>query len=491
MLREKKRFLEYPSKTVLEDLATRSGPPNKNSFTPFSGKRDVIEDQFRGKLREKFDLVQFLIDGASTELDFTKLVTYKVVDGVETNIVDRSFKVCEDFVQGGIESPEIKEWFKNVLIGYKRHNLSPIKGMNMKTYAAVTYGDDDDSEFDPRMQELIKSNYKVDIEEYDLAIRKLSFYIKAIWNHSIKIRSNLFSFIAAYADILKRKNYNQVNVRDFAGYRLYELNVHGDLVRCTDNSPRPYDHSNALKTQKYKDTIEIFTTYYDQDTLNMIKSFLDVCNDIGIDFSKQDPLKFTKESVSKIICTYVPNNTEYLKYYGEVDAEVMFALNNNLLSMTKSELYKDPNAGIQYNTDSNYEHDVMDRINVLYRTFRMSPCRELADLFGGSVDVAKNTLDEAFYILGAESDVSQFCDFSGLLVTMEGNPVVIEHAEKCFGKHRDYTESYNAFIMVNGSIILYSYDAEEISFLTAKDAADIVGGMFDDDVRWKDLWHIV
>ena len=55
------KLYTYPSKSVLEDIITREGPADENSFSPFVGCRHLVREQFLGKWEGRFNLSDFLL----------------------------------------------------------------------------------------------------------------------------------------------------------------------------------------------------------------------------------------------------------------------------------------------------------------------------------------------------------------------------------------------------------------------------------------------
>ena len=103
MIRQKIMLKSYPSKTVLEDLALRSGPPTSNSFTPFNGKADVLREQFSGSQMDRFNMEGFLAENASFEFDPTRINENKSIGIMEIEEKE-SRNFLEDFVEDGKEA---------------------------------------------------------------------------------------------------------------------------------------------------------------------------------------------------------------------------------------------------------------------------------------------------------------------------------------------------------------------------------------------------
>lgn len=482
MIREKQKLQPYPSKTVLEDLATRSGPANSESFTPFTGKAGVLRDQFSGSQMDNFDLDGFLNENRQFDLNPSKLRIQKTVGMMEIAEYDTSRKTLEDFIVDGIEHDAIKNWFISACIGYKKHQNSPYRE-RVYTYSTnLSYGDDDDSVLDIRLTENVKTNYSVDQEEYEMALRKLPFYIKAIWSYSIIYKANLFSFIKGYIKLLRLKGQLAIRSKDFVDVETYALNGYGKYIRH-------FNHLEDMKTEKYSRVVDLFVRpHIHVVEANLIKSFINVCQMLDIDFEKQDTMIFTNEFVDRIICTYLPTTTEYFKYYGEVDAEVMYAIkSDNLYSKTKATIYTDPNNTLDANTENSYFADLESRLQILYRTSSMAPNPDADKLFFGDEELAKKNINEYFSCMQDKPvDVSQFLDFSkGFLVHYNGKPLTIEK-DHMLSQYNGET-GFKLLFTTNGSIIIYTLDAELLIALPAEKVIDALEEYYNDERR-KNYW---
>lgn len=462
MIRQKSMVQPYPSKTVLEDVATRSGPPTTESYTPFIGRSDLLREQFCGSQAERFNIDGFLIENASFEFDPAKRNDKKMVGIMEVEEREEKY-FLEDFIVDGRESESVKEWFIQACISYKKRKDSSYRKVDY-TYTSVSYGDDDSS-FDPRMVETVKGEYNSTQEEYELALRKLPYYIKAIWTYSRIYSANLFSFIAAYMDMLKNKRYtrNNIIVNYFSRYITYMLKLDGTFKRA-------FDHECDIKTERYKKVTDIFCyPGSHKDEMKIINEFMDVCEILKIDFEKQDTMIFNAEFIDKLICTYIPTNSEYLTYYGEVDAEVMHAIkSDNLFSKTKLSIYSDPNRSIEENSKLENLMDYSMRLKILYNTYRMSPTKEVGDLFRGSNELAIKNLNAITYATsGKNLNMEPFVTFKGMLVCVKdsGEPLTIPTG--VFGPYAGVNK-YEIMLTANGAAILRKYDADDTVFIPAE-----------------------
>lgn len=482
MIREKKKFLEYPSKTVLEDLATRSGPATTKNFTPFTGCEDLLMQQFSNSQYDRFNYLDFLADNSSFEFNPYRAKVQAKVDFMETNKLE-TFERLEDFVKDGIENPVVKRWFRDACIGYKKHKASGY-GEQTRTYvSSVSYGSDD-SVFDFR-ETVIANPTDVSQEDIELALRKLPFYIKALWNQSVMFKANLFSFIVAFLGITKYKAANRITPRDFANYETYALKGSGEYMR-------PFDHSMDIRTDKYKNVIRIFERPdLNQEVYGLIKGFLQTCAVLDIDFEKQDTMIFNNEFVERIVCTYLPTTQEYFKYYGEVDYEVMYALKkDNLFTKSKAQIYVDPNSSIIENNERTYFRDLEDKLFILMKDYENKTLADGYVLFGGTEQNAKDLIDHYMQVVlkSTVSVANQLDTDTGMLVQFNDKPLVLKG--NVFGKYLSSTD-YDIMFTSYGSIIIYTMDAEDLIVMSYEDAEEKLLGVENGDAdKWKNDWVV-
>ena len=484
MIRQKMMLKPYPSKTVLEDVATRSGPPTIDSFTPFIGKATVLREQFNGTQMDNFNIDGFFIENVSFEFDPAKIKIKKEVGGMEIEEM-LNMQFLEEFIVDGIESEAVKEWFIQACISYKKRKDSSYRKTDY-TYSCASYGDDDDDgTLDPRMIETVKGNYNTTQEEYDLALEKLPFYIKAIWTYSRIYSANLFSFIAAYMDMLKQKRV--VMQKNFADYPLYMLKIN------TGNFYRKFDHSEDLKTKRYTNVLEIFTNKEKHmDVMTLVHNFIDVCDILHINFEKQDTMIFNNEFINKLVCTYLPTNSEYLEYYGEVDAEIMYAVkSNNIYSKTKLDIYKDPNNSIEQNSLAEIVRDYELRLKILYSTYDRFKPSEIRRLFIGTKEQAIKNINKVIEMhFNVRNDITDKLDFSGLLVRTKDDNTPLTLCTDIFGNHLGQGK-FNILFTTNGAVIAVTeLNDDRIIFLQSDGVIDTLEEIQNGSRRtnrWKDI----
>ncbi len=226
MLRVKERIKVYPNRSVAQDLAMREGPADENSFTPFKGLSSVLDEQFVGSSRARFDLRAFIEYSTSGNSEFEPSrvdAKFSVENSIlEEAVGDNTCVFLEDFIVDGVESPSVRQYFVMQVVGYKRNSKSPyIENFTKLAYDKIN----EDGDSTP-LKMLIDRDYDDKCEYFDEggfqeALLKMPFVCRYLWNVSKEMKSNLFSFIFAYLICLHEGN--AITITSFRNKRTYRL----------------------------------------------------------------------------------------------------------------------------------------------------------------------------------------------------------------------------------------------------------------------------
>ena len=318
VLRETKCIETYPSKTVIEDLITRDGPPTRDSFSPFEGKQEAFRKQFAGEWAARYKFKDFM---AYQTKDFEPNV--KFGDG---------FYTLEDCFVNGIELPGVAQYIDNIATGYKKNNTSPaIANRDWQTWTRVNPDDDSEDEEKYLVQ---RNDEMMSNADYEELLREIPYVLKTIWSYSKRYKAHLISFALAYQDIILNKH-KMVTVTDFADYVTYYMSDKGDIKRR-------FYHSDDNKYVIYPAATKIFINPTQHVAeFEVCQKYLKILKILGIDYRDEDPLVYTNQFMESLVCTYLPSNNEYFVNYGDVDAEVMVALKpENIFATKKSHIYQ-------------------------------------------------------------------------------------------------------------------------------------------------------
>lgn len=353
MIRETRCFEVYPSRSVIEDLVTRDGPPTEDSFTPFIGKHNIIEEQFCSTQKAKFKLNDFLQYVRNRDLNPSVVKVSKQYGMLEDGErVVAGYRTLEDMIVDGQESPEVAKYLIMMCVGFKKDKESPYRKSQVEYTRTIRNndGDGDEETEEKYLQE--REDDRISNEEYEDTLREIPYLIKSIWSYSKMYQGNLFSFAFAYADIVERKHgKTDVNIQDFRNYTMYCINKDGSFKKT-------FVHGDDNKYTIYPQLTKIFITPGSyQAEYNLCMKFLNALKVLGIDYHDEDPLQFNNEFMSKLVCTYLPGNEQYIQEYKGVDPEIIVALSpENIFTTAKSSVYVpvDNNSGSYDNTQTIY-----------------------------------------------------------------------------------------------------------------------------------------
>lgn len=482
MIREVPHIRKYPCKTVLEDVATRIGPATEESWTPFNGKKDELNKQFRGDAAHTFRIEDFISHNANLEFVPRKSKAKKYVGGMELNEVDETLDTLESFMTESGEHPKILQWFQNCCAAYRMHKTSPFRRGD-KMYGNISVASsDDDSIMDPRMFQTIEPMYSLGQEDYDNALKRLPFYIKAIWQQSRLYWVDLFSFARGYKILMDNSNNGVITVRDWALVETYALDKHG-------NHTKRFTHSTDIKTPKYTDALQIFLQPdLHREVFGLIISYLELCKTLGIEIARQEPCPFNNDNVSKLVSTYLPSMEEYVSYYGIVDSEVIYAIrSSNIFTKKKIDIYQDRNLDITDNKKYEFLRLATDRLEIIRETLAWRFDPYLAPVIMGDYDHAKNLVKTYFkLIVGTDiPDIDSSISIKDMFVYTAGRPLELDATP--FLAEDD--ELYNATVLVTafGSIMLNLASNQIMKCMSYEDAMGVLLDEKYSNRRWIDI----
>lgn len=400
MLRETRCFEVYPNKSVIEDIITRDGPATDECFTPFSGKREILEEQFCGSQRSKFKLADFLKYVRNRDLNPAVIKVSKQYGMLEESSKSvAGFKTLEDMFVDGQESPEVAKYLIMMCVGFKKDKESPYRKTQNEYTKTVRNIDDDGDEETEEKYLLERVDEKISNEEYEDTLKELPYLIKSIWSYSKQYQGNLFSFAFAYADIVERKHgKGDVNIQDFRNYTTYCINKDGSFKKV-------FVHADDNKYVLYPALTKIFIAPGShQAEYNLCMKFLNSLKVLGIDFHDEDPLQFNNEFMKSLVCTYLPGNEQYIQEYKGIDPEIIVALSpENVFSTAKSSLYVPAEQG---NSEYDYSQESYFIGEALDNAYRVWSSDKSSDLFVVNKEIAIDILTKYLQVYTGNNSIA-------------------------------------------------------------------------------------
>lgn len=480
MIRETRYLQTYPNKSVLKDVITREGPAKYEDFTPFDGMEHLIKEQIKGKASSKFVLADMFKHYTNRDLDPSRIKVSKSYGPLQEDARDLAgYVTLDDIVTvEGSKSKSVEDYFRNLLIGYKIDNKSPMR-FATEQYTHVFVDDEDGEAIEERM--LINKEYEDDVpnEEFVEIMAELPYLLKSIWSQSKLYKVNLFSLFLAYCDLVKRHNKKVITVTDFRDYNIYLIKKNGDFNRVAI-------HEDDNKYDTYRDAIAIFTNPGTHTMeVNLCKKYMYCMDRLGIDYRDENPLDYNNEFIESVICTYLPTNEQYFLEYKDVDAEIIVALKpENIFTMTKSRMYTPTESGHTIDF-AKLEYFIMEHMYTL-RNLGILPDDLLNEDREGTLQLISGIMSiSAGKPVGVPKDMITF--ESSSLVYFNKKLLVLPGYY--FGRFRGSTKYSIAFTKY-GTVIPLENNYEEVFYLSKEDCLDAVergleGESIQEEAHWK------
>lgn len=485
MLRTSECIYPYPSKTVFEDLITRDGPSTYEDWSPFHGQASELTRQFRGSYRARFKQSEFLkyVLYEYKDFDPTKVRTAEHYGMLQESGVSGVYKYLEDLIIDGVEHADVANHVRNMCIGYKKNDKSPLVA-NTEIYTRTLYNLDGDDDTVEEKYLLVQEDNRIDTSLYEETIRELPYVMKSIWSYSKQYKANLFSFIFAYIDIISNPtNRKQVNITKFRDYHTYLIKTDGTFVR-------EFDHEADNKYVIYPNATKIFI-YPDEHRaeFTLCNKFINIMRILGIDYRDENPMEFNNEFINAIVCTYLPNNEEYFEEYKDLDIEIAVALKpENVFDTAKCSIYTsalvDNKGNIDYSSSAYFASEFL---RIAYHTGDIN-----RDFLEEDEEGALDFLTAVLNALSRGNDYS--FPFDKLTFEADGflyhNKNLLTFNGKLFGTYngrRDYTVALTKYKF---AIILEEDYGVDLPYILYDEARDTLkeyelNGMVSQEAHWR------
>lgn len=461
------KLYTYPSKSVLEDIITREGPADENSFSPFVGCRHLVREQFLGKWEGRFNLSDFLLYWSGQDFE-PKKVNKETEDTDDDEIGDSAEKVNAGFttLESVDEQDYAEQFATRCIIGYKKNADSPLRRNEIKD---VEYFRDEESEEMISPAELYVKQETVDIDTHLEIQRKFPYLLKVLHNGSIFYGIHLLSFMRAYEIVRKM---NRWQPQDFGQQGVYKMNRDGHIgrvfVHAEDNKvPDYYPFGRRWAAGEFPTDM-----YY-----KAAQESLSICSMLNIDITRENVLDYDKEYIDSIVCTYVANNEEYVESYGYVDPAILSALspdnifrNRNVLKGNDTEkdlVAKSTNTLAEL---LNLNLDVIKYDNpTLFEKERLASVNELLSVIAEKTNSTKFKVDD--FTLERNLFVGPSGNYVLVPATVLGNwPLEVD------GKGGYRKPKKVAAITYSGLLVIVEEVSDKISYLSCADATKILRG---------------
>lgn len=496
MLRETAAYISYPNKTVIEDIIMRDGPADADSFSPFEGKKSILESQFSGSQRAKFKIADFLKYTGNRDLNPAAVkasAKYGMLEEGTRTVA--GFRTLDDMIVNGQESKEVENYLVMMCVGFKKDKESPYRvGQHEYTRTLRNSGDDDGETEEKYLIE--RDDENISNEDYESTLLELPYLIKSIWSYSKQMQGNLFSFAFAYADIVERKHgRTDVNIQDFRNYTTYCINKDGSFKKV-------FSHADDNKYVIYPALTKVFIAPGSHRAeYNLCMKFLNSLKVLGIDYHDENPLQFDNEFMKKLVCTYLPGNEQYIQEYKGVDPEIIVALApENVFATAKASLYVPVDT-----VDDSYDYTqgmyfIGESLDLAYK---INKANKDVSLFMDDQQTALKILQKYLAIVSGNPDIQLpmsklfFHPTTGILYMKDADTRRRNRVQDClvldgkyFGTFKASSE-YKVLLTKYGFIVAIEEDYDSIYYLSAEHCLESLE-VYDDkyakrEEHWKRL----
>lgn len=481
------RVLKIPSRRILEDLALRTGFPDREAVVPYNGMMDVTKEQFPHYYPAA--LLE-LLKSRQAYLDYDALKSnpdvgqYYKGRGPATNFDKLVVSRFED-----IHPSWVREYLKNILTGFKLNNTFSINEFERNNILRFMDEDSEDGGFSDKSENLSESEGSMSVEELEAYHEKLPYLLKRLHEKSKKVGISLISIVIAYEKAKRKLNIERAMNKQakqstnvppsyMKSAGVYLMGSNGYIQGEIPNTDHKYgkwlrwvkglDHETAEEAEYYDNAMEL----------------LSICERLSIDIKKEDAKDFEESFISTLTITYVSSNKDINKRlnssifkrlgraststYGIVEAtenESKAMLKNNMAKERASRFTLSRVPEISRMRDSRNVEDSMRLLSVLLQNLHGKEYESIS---------SKTSLSHNFYMKSSNEfmvfPVSSICVFK-------------EDKELMFKPHREA-------IMHSSGFLILLYGNTELFFLDYERAIEyakyvLTGGNIEDrDVKF-------
>lgn len=305
----------YPNRRIVEDMMLRDGPASIGyTFSPYSGVRSRVNSKLINEYGVTFDPTAIL-DDFKAGADFSPIAAKANTDNANRDY--RAADVTDYYMNlEDISESYVVKFIDSVLYNYRNH-----KGLGNLRYEMKSYNyfvdDEDGSLVNPTDLKELPRSYSVN--EINIAKEKLPYLLKQIHYGSKKRGVSLLSFIITRQKLLQRES-KSFYWHDYIDTGVYYMNTDGKVgARISREAQKDTAWSRGI--------LDWINGLYQEDMYyRAYIELLRVLEVLNLDITIEDPHDFDEAYLSRILCTYVPSNREYLESYCTENDELLFHL---------------------------------------------------------------------------------------------------------------------------------------------------------------------
>lgn len=456
------KIIEYPNKSVLQDVLSRDGLPTEYSFTPFSGCKHIIQEQLGIKSNE-IDLKELLRGSKDFAMDKAKANDDKDREFGTSQVVDYYTKL-ED-----VDQHFIDKYAQEVVVGYKINRKGLRKYEEEMRVLPMLY--DAESEAYVSISDLEERKMDFSTEEILEAKNKLPYLLRQLHYGSIMYKGSLLSFIIAAEKCFKQNENNpgyQLVPRDIVGKCVYRMDRDGNITTKFDISQNT---GEILRTLIAWTCGKIENDVYYKAYTELLR----VLTILDLDITNEDARKYDHEFIRSMVCTYLATNEEYLESYGFADRKILSMLSPENLFRVAARV-----------SDSDVTPERVD-VNILADSIATNTeTLKLKNISGWKDNIPAVNKFLAFYCNMLKVPVKTVKDYTiskGLLRKHDGTYVTVNVTKIAVG--RNFGQVL-AVVSISGKLIIVEEFESVLRYLDVETAIDYFGG-YDNGKEWDYL----
>jgi hypothetical protein len=308
------KVITYPSRKIIVDMLSRTGPADEFSFTPWDGCADEMGKQFNQFYK---DLAITVDDIAAVSSDFMPSKMRPNDDGVARE--ESAYEISDYATRlEDIDREWVMKYIVDILIGYKRNNNGITSRNNDEATMELYYDDEDNSYIE--VSDLVEKEIEFTTEEVIEAQTKLPYLLKQLHDGSKRYGGSLLSFIIAAERILSHNGV--IKPQNLVRIGVWRMNKKGYIttpfVESDNTNPTL---RNLVAWICERDTTPVGKMYY-----NIYKELIRVLAILDVDIREESALDYDESVIDKIVCTYIASNEEFIETYGSVDMNILNAI---------------------------------------------------------------------------------------------------------------------------------------------------------------------
>lgn len=302
------KVITYPCKTIVEDVLSRDGPPDENSFSPFMGHYNLLRKYINDRDAVDYQIKEIVDSGRK---DFSAEKARPNDDGVnrdeDANEVSAYYTRLED-----IDETFITKYVEQILYGFQLDQVGA-KRIRNKMQTFELWEDEEDGLSTP-WDVLPEEEEEFTLDDREEAKNKLPYLLKLLLEGSRIYKGSLLSFIIAVNRYADRCADNNIKPRDICRIGVYRVNDSGDATApfvIEDNTGTIFRKLFSWAKGEVRDK------YYKAG-----QELLHVCTVLGLNLSCEDARRYTSTVINQSVCTYMISNKEYIENYGVTNTSI-------------------------------------------------------------------------------------------------------------------------------------------------------------------------